>query len=951
MVVEFRVLGEVEARADGQLVDLGHARQRCVLVTLLVEANQVVSADQLVDRVWGERPPLRARDTLYSYLSRLRHALATVNEVSLMRQYGGYVLTVDPPAVDLHRFHHLVTQARGAQSEDDALSLFEQALGLWQGEAFAGLDTAWLNSQRDGLERERLAVELDRNDLQLRGGQHPWLLTGLSTQAAAHPLDERLAGQLMLALYRCGRQADALEHFHQMRLRLAEELGIDPGPPLQQLYQQILATDPALTAPTRTTRSAPASPEPPVPAQLPADVGLFTGRSHELAELDRHLSATTTKQAAAAGGGSMAVVISAVSGTAGVGKTALALRWAHRVRGEFPDGQLYVNLRGYDPDQPLSPGYVLAGFLRALGVTGQDIPLEVEERAALYRSQLDGRRMLIVLDNASSVEQVRPLLPGTPPALVVVTSRDALAGLVARHGARRLDLDLLPPQDAVALLRALLGPRVAAESDAATMLARHCARLPLALRIAAELAATRPTTPLAGLVGELADEQRRLELLDAGGDPRTAVRAVFSWSYQYLPVEAARAFRLLGLHPGPDLDPYAAAALTHTSVEQAQHLLDLLTRAHLIGPTSPGRYGMHDLLRAYATHLTTTEDPEEERRAALSRLFDHYLATAAAAMDILVPAERRHRPRVPAPATPSPPVGGLTTARAWLDAERATLTAVCAHTASHGWPERTTGLAATLFRYLELGGHYPDALTIHTHALHAAHHSDDQAAEVHALNNLGAVYRRQGRYPQAAEHHQQALALAREIGHRAGEARALGGLGFVYSWQGYYPLAAEHHQQALVQFREIGDRAGEVHALTNLGTLYRWQGYYPQAAEHHQQALALAREIGHRAGEARALDNLGLIYQQQGHYGRAAEHHQQALARCREIGHRAGEAHALTNLGAVYQQHGHYEQAAEHRQQALALFREIGHWTGETLALNGVDETHHVPDIPSRPLR
>ena len=379
MVVEFRVLGEVEARVDGQLVDLGHARQRCVLVTLLVEANHPVSADQLVDRVWGEQPPLRARDTLYSYLSRLRHALATVNEVSLMRQYGGYVLTVDPPAVDLHRFHHLVTQARGAQSEDDALSLFEQALGLWQGEAFAGLDTAWLNSQRDGLERERLAVELDRNDLQLRGGQHPWLLTGLSTQAAAHPLDERLAGQLMLALYRCGRQADALEHFHQMRLRLAEELGIDPGPPLQRLYQQILTTDPALTAPTRTTRSAPASPEPPVPAQLPADVDVFTGRVAELAELDRLLTITPTQTDATetVGGGSTAVVISAVSGTAGVGKTALALRWAHRVRAQFPDGQLYVNLRGYDPDQPLSAADALAWFLRALGVTGQDIPLEV----------------------------------------------------------------------------------------------------------------------------------------------------------------------------------------------------------------------------------------------------------------------------------------------------------------------------------------------------------------------------------------------------------------------------------------------------------------------------------------------------------------------------------------------------------------------------------------------
>jgi len=306
-----------------------------------------------------------------------------------------------------------------------------------------------------------------------------------------------------------------------------------------------------------------------VPAQLPGDVDVFTGRAAELAELDRLLTTAPIRTDAAdkAGGDSTSVVISAVSGTAGVGKTALALRWAHQVRAEFSDGQLYVNLRGYDPDQPLSAGYALAGFLRALGVPGAEIPPEVDERAAAYRSLLDGRRILIVLDNASSVEQVRPLLPGTPSALVVVTSRDALAGLVARHGARRLDLDLLPPEDAVALLRALIGERAEAEPDVAVTLAGQCVRLPLALRVAAELAAARPSTSLAQLVGELADEQRRLELLDAGGDPRTAVRAVFSWSYRHLPAEAARAFRLIGLHPGPDLDPYATAALTHTGLK------------------------------------------------------------------------------------------------------------------------------------------------------------------------------------------------------------------------------------------------------------------------------------------------------------------------------------------------------------------------------------------------
>ncbi|MGH3904249.1 MAG: ATP-binding protein [Pseudonocardiaceae bacterium] len=353
------------------------------------------------------------------------------------------------------------------------------------------------------------------------------------------------------------------------------------------------------------------------PAQLPADVNRFTGRAAELAELDRLLTADQTS-----GADSTAMVLAAVSGTAGVGKTALVLHWAHRVRSEFPDGQLYVNLRGYDPAPPMPVEDALAGFLRALGLARQDIPPEVDECSAAYRSLLDGRRMLVLLDNAASVEQVRPLLPGTRSCVVVVTSRDSLAGLAARHGARRLNLDLLPTEDAVALLRALIGEQVEAEPDAAVVLAEQCARLPLALRMVAELVAARPGTRLAGLVDELADEHRRLDLLNAGGDLRAAVRGVFSWSYQRLPADAARAFRLLGLHAGRDFDPHAAAALADTSLERAQHLLDVLARGHLIEFTRSGRYGMHDLLRAYATHLAAQEDTEEERREALTRLLD-----------------------------------------------------------------------------------------------------------------------------------------------------------------------------------------------------------------------------------------------------------------------------------------------------------------------------------------
>jgi tetratricopeptide (TPR) repeat protein len=669
------------------------------------------------------------------------------------------------------------------------------------------------------------------------------------------------------------------------------------------------------------------------PAQLPADVDKFTGRTQELAELDQ-LLAGTVKQSEAAGETSTVAMISVISDTAGVGKTALALRWAHRVKAEYPDGQLYINLRGYDPEQPISAEDALAGFLRALGMAGQEIPLEVDERAAAYRSLLNGRRVLVVLDNAATVEQVRALLPGTASCLVIVTSRDSLAGLVARHGARRLNLDPLPTEDAVTLLRALIGRRIDAEPEAAAALAEQCVRLPLALRVAAELAAARPGATLTELVTELGDEHQRLELLDAGGDPRTAVRGVFSWSYQHLPADAARMFRMTGLHPGPDLDPYAAAILSDISLNRARYLLDLLARGHLIQPTRSGRYGMHDLLRAYASYLAAEEDPEPERRAALTRLFDHYLDTAAAAVETLAPAsQNRPPPHIRPQTTPAPPVTDPAAARAWLDAERATLATVTAYTAVHGWPGHTTRLATTLYCYLENGGHYLDALTILTHACHAARHTSDPSAEARALTNRGLVYFWQGHYQQAVEHHQQALALCREIGDRAGEADALTRLGLVYQQQGRFQQATEHHQQALTLFRELSHRDGEANVLDDLGVAYWHQGRYGLALEHLGQALALFREIGHGVGEAHALGYLGLLHQRQGRYGQAVEHLERALTLFREMSHRIGQAHTLVVLGGVYQRQDRCEQAVEHLERALTLFREIGDRVGKADAL------------------
>jgi DNA-binding SARP family transcriptional activator/tetratricopeptide (TPR) repeat protein len=940
--VEFRVLGPVEVRVAGRAVDAGHARQRSVLAVLLLHLGQPVPAERLIDRVWGEDPPASVRNVLYGYVARLRAVLAGAGDpdVTLTRRPGGYLLQARLDQLDLGRFRRHVAEAAtavGTGDDGSAAAQLRSAIGLWHGPALAGLDSPWLRGMRDTLELERLAAVLDLGDIALRQGQHAALISERSGDAGQYPADERLIGQLMLALYRSGRQADALRWFEQTRQHLSDEFGADPGPALRALHQQILRADPALAGPGPEPAGGPAEvsvTHRPVPRELPADVAAFTGRAAELTELDQFLAVHAT------------AAVSAISGTAGVGKTALAVHWAHRVADRFPDGQLYVNLHGHDPGQPMPAADALAGFLRALGVPGPDIPVDTDERAARYRSLLAGQRMLVVLDNAGDVGQVRPLLPGTRTCAVLVTSRDALAGLVARDGARRIDLDLLPSADAVGLLRELIGDRVDADHTAASALAAHCARLPLALRVAAELAVTRPGASLADLAGELADQQQRLSRLDAGGDPRTAVRVAFSWSYRHLDAAAARLFRLAGLHPGPDLGPYAAAALADTTVERARLLLDQLARAHLIQPAGPGRYGLHDLLRAYARELAATQDAQEEQQA-LTRLFDHYLCTAAAAMDALYPAEQHRRPRVAPPATPVPPVGGdPAAARAWLDEQRPGLIAV-AHAAARGWPGHVTRLAPTLFRYLETGGHYHEAITILTHACRAARQDGDRAAEATALTSLGYVDLRQCRYPEAADYLHQAIALFRGLGDWSGEARALGNLGSVELQLGRYRQAADHMEQALMLFRQAGDGSGEIRALGNLGVVEERQGRYEQATGHLQQALELCRHTGDPGGEARALLNLGIVEERQGLYQRAGRHLQQALDMFREAGDRSGQAYALTSLGDVDVRRGRDQQATSRLQRALAMFRLTGDRSGEAKALNGLGESLLAAGRPS----
>jgi DNA-binding SARP family transcriptional activator/tetratricopeptide (TPR) repeat protein len=930
----FAILGPLLAHDGEAPVDVPKGRQRALLAALIMHTGNPVSADTLAEVTWDGSPPPGAEVTLRSHVLRLRHALGPRAGLRLVTRHPGYMLQAGDDEVDLLRFRCLGRDG-GAELRAGAWgrahALLGEALGLWRGTPLADIPSESLRRDHgQGLEELRLQAEEWRADAALHLGLHGELTPGLQSLAARHPLRERFHGQLMLALYRCGRQAEALDAYARARNILVEELGTEPGPDLQQLHQRILSADPGLAI-TEPARAEQAEPQRAVPRELPPAVPGFTGRSAEL----RTLTSLLNRSRPHAPG---AVVISAIGGTAGVGKTALAVRWAHTIADRFPDGQLYVNLRGYDPDQPLPPADALAGFLLSLGVSGRDIPAEEDQRAARYRSLLAGKKLLIVLDNAGSVEQVRPLLPGTASCAVVVTSRDSLAGLVARHGAARLELDLLSPADAAGLLRELMDVRAEDDPAATAVLASQCCRLPLALRVAAELAAARPDVPLAELADELADQRRRLDFLDAGGDPRTAVRAVFSWSYRHLDPGAARTFRLLGLHPGPDLELCAAAALTSATVTQASRALDTLARAHLIQPAGAGRHGLHDLLRAFARELSIASDTAEGQRAALTRLFDHYLQTTAAAIDTLFPAERHRRPRVPRPTSPVLPLTDPTAARQWLDAERATLVAVAAHTATHDWPGHTTRLAAICASYFLLGGHLPEAFTVFGHALGAARRTGDRASEAAALELLGEVDWRQGRLQQAGDRHRQALALFRAAGDRSGQARTLAFIGLSETQRGRYQQAACRQQEAAAIFRDIGDLFGEARALGNLGLARQRQGRYQEAADYHNQTLGLFRQIGDRHGEALALARLGGVDLRLGRYQHAARSLEQALTLFQAVGDAAGESETLGRLGEVYTGLGRHQQAISSFERALATFRQMGDRDMEADALNGLGE-------------
>jgi tetratricopeptide (TPR) repeat protein len=653
----------------------------------------------------------------------------------------------------------------------------------------------------------------------------------------------------------------------------------------------------------------------PVPRELPGDVPAFTGRTEQLAVLEEAFAATEQT----------AVVISGVSG--GVGKTALALHFAHRVAARFPDGQLYVDLRGHDAERPRPPADALARFLRSLGVNGTDIPIDVDERSARYRTLLADRRMLIVLDNAHSADQVRPLLPSSSSCLVVATSRDDLAGLVARDGARRIDLDVLTQPEALALLGTLIGPRVAADPDAVARIAAYCGRLPLALGVAAQLAVARAGVSLPDLAAELRDLIGRRERLD-GSDGRVAVSTVFSWSVGHLPAEAARAVELLGLHPGDDFDGYVVAALAGTGLAEADRLVEALAQANLV-TRSGGRYGVHDLVRTYAVELAAARLGPGEAKAALTRLYDHYLRAAGQAMDVLYP--RRHFREVSgAPIGLSPDLSEPQRALTWLDAERANLVAAGVHAAGQPWSDHGVRLSSAVWQYLDERAHYADALTLHTAA------ARDGDGDV--LTNLGIVYYRLGVMAEAVDLLRKAVTRQRETGDRRGEARALANVGVVYDRMGNYSESLECCREALAAYREIGDAYHERIQLLNLGVLHVRQGRDDQGEKYLLEAVAAARGAGDASIEGYARVNLGGFYERAGRYAEGLDHLVQALAICRELGDRDTEGHIVDSLGRVYLGLGRIPEALEHLGRSLTIGRELGDRGVEAKALNSLGE-------------
>ena len=894
VAIEFRLLGGVGAAVDGRPAGVGHTRQQHVFAALALDVNGVVPVDELVVRVWGGQPPQRATGTLQSYLTRLRNALP---EVAIVRRAGGYALLVDDPlVVDVHLFEHLVEQARAAGSPERAVELFEQALALWRGEALAGLDTPWAVASRELLDRHRLAAELDVTDLRLQLGRHGSMVPELVERASEHPLDERAAGQLMIALYRTGRQAEALAHYQALRERLAAELGADPGVELRQLHQRILTANPVLAVPARQSEQV-------VPRQLPAPPGGFAGRVAELAALDEVLADTD------------GVPVAVIVGNGGIGKTALALRWAHLHTEDFPDGQLHVNLRGFDPSgPPVAPSTAVRGFLGALGVEARNVPADPDEQAALYRSRAAGRRLLVVLDNAADAAQVEPLLPGSPGCAVIVTSRNRLAGLVTRHGARPVPADILSTGEARTLLGNRLGAaRLADEPAAVAEIQALCGGFPLALSIAAGRAQTRPRMALAVLAEELRDASTRLGVFDED-EPGAGITAVLSTSFDALSHDQAQVFALLGLAPGPDIDLYAAASLAGLPAGRTAQALRHLERLSLVTQDSPDRWRMHDLVRLYAAGRAV--DPEAALRRVVA-FYVHSAYNANAAIDTSTVLVGGQEP-IPPGCQPVEPDDGM----AWLAQERRCLFTAQQVAVAQAWHRPTFQLAeAQVIFYYRRGLHH-DNITLWEAGTAAAEHLD-LSAHATALRQLGRAYSRVHRMPEAIDHLDRSLALFERLGDVGQLSRTHLAMALVLERRNDDLASLDHASKAMDLAKQVGNRLWEAESRNLAGWYLARLGKLDAARDWVAQAHATFVEINDRGGQADSLDALGYIAVLSERHHDAITHFNQAIELYHEEGNVAVVAGLRERIGRAQLGLGDRETARRTWQQALAQFQSL----------------------------
>lgn len=912
--VEFRVLGPFELQISDEPVRQLAAKPQTLLALLLLKANSSVESDWLIDQLWAGEPPAQAATTLRSYAYQLRRRLDR-GDVAIRGRKGGYTLEVPDGVVDADRFEDLASRGRRALQDGDlaaAAGAYREGLAPWRGAAFAGLEVAAIRSRARALDELRFAVLEECIGAELESGTGSGAIAELESLVTEHPLREGPWRLLMLSLYRAGRQGEALETYRRLHRILDEELGVRPSAPVEELHRLILAGDPVPARVPPQGSATPAArrgPAPLTPRQLPAVAPYFTGRTAQVVELDRLPPAAGAPE-------HQATTVAVITGTAGVGKTALAVAWAHRVADRFPDGQLYANLRGFDPaGRPTAPTDVLRDFLDALGTPPASVPPGLDARAALYRSLLVGKRVLVVLDNAYGLDQIRPLLPGSAGCRVLVTSRNRLTGLVA-HGAQPMHLQELDTAESRALLEARIPKlRTAAEPDATRRIIDACAGLPLALAIAAARAADEPRFPLAALAAGLGDAGGRLDAL-ADPDQSTDIRAVFSWSYRALTADAARLFRLLGLHPGPEWPTAAAASIAGASPRDTAKLLTELTRANLLVEPAPGRYAFHDLLRTYAAELAENEDPHEDRAEAVRRLLDFYLHSAYAAHRSIASA-RDPLSLAPAASGVSPVrVHDALSARAWFAAEGSTLVATVDYAARWGFDVHCWQLAWTLRDYFDRGRYHELANVLRT-GLEAAQRLGDVRSTARLSCILAQTSTHLGRVDEARSLVDQALALYLDLDDPAGEAAAQHVDARLWMRQGGTAEAIESGRRALDLYRSAGHRVGEAHVLNSIGWWHFVEGDHQQALHYCEQALPLMTQMGDRLGQADTADSLGDAHHHLGHYAEAIDHFQHAIGIYRGLGERRGEAVTSAKLGDTHHATGDLGAARRSWQQAL----------------------------------